>query len=172
MKCPHCNKNSTVYVGNLKGVGRIYQQTFTDTYSKVDHGKLYVSKTPVTASDLLNERVLPFYESRDLPILRILTDRGTPSFVVEWNSIIISYILLLMILSIRKQKPCCRKQTASANVFTKQYCKSFIKLLSVKSGIVTLKHHNQLLIMCCGRTPIETLLDRKRIWAEKNLTQI
>jgi len=23
--------------------------------------------------------------------------------------------------------------------------------------------------MCCGRTPLETLLDEKRIWAEKNL---
>lgn len=26
--------------------------------------------------------------------------------------------------------------------------------------------------MCCGRTPMITLLDEKRIWAEKNLNQI
>jgi len=26
--------------------------------------------------------------------------------------------------------------------------------------------------MCCGRTPMETLLDGKLIWAEKNLAQI
>ncbi|CEE92374.1 transposase (fragment) [Xenorhabdus nematophila str. Anatoliense] len=26
--------------------------------------------------------------------------------------------------------------------------------------------------MCCGRTPMETLLDGKRLWAEKNLNQI
>lgn len=57
--------------------GRIYQQTFVDTYSKVAHCKLYVSKTPITAADLLNDRVLPFYESQHLPMLRILTDRGT-----------------------------------------------------------------------------------------------
>ena len=67
----------TFYVGNLKGVGRIYQQTFIDTYSKVVHCKLYTTKTPITAADLLNDRVLPFYESQGLPMLRILTDRGT-----------------------------------------------------------------------------------------------
>ncbi|ECR8621954.1 transposase, partial [Salmonella enterica] len=26
--------------------------------------------------------------------------------------------------------------------------------------------------MCCGRTPMETLLDGKRIWVEKNLSQM
>ena len=67
----------TFYVGNLKGVGRIYQQTFIDIYSKVVHCKLYTTKTPITAADLLNDRVLPFYQSQDLPMLRILTDRGT-----------------------------------------------------------------------------------------------
>ena len=50
-------------VGNLKGVGRIYQLTFVDTYSKVAHCKPYVTKTPITAADLLNDRVLPFYAS-------------------------------------------------------------------------------------------------------------
>lgn len=63
----------TFYVGNLKGVGRIYQQTFIDTYSKVVHCKLYTTKIPITAADLLNDRVLPFYQFQDLPMLRILT---------------------------------------------------------------------------------------------------
>lgn len=75
---PGClGSQDTFYVGNLKGVGRIYQQTFVDTYSKVAHCKLYVTKTPITAADLLNDRVLPFYESQGLPMLRILTDRAT-----------------------------------------------------------------------------------------------
>ena len=64
-------------MGTLKGVGRVYQQTYVDTYCKVAHAKLYTSKTPITAADLLNERVLPFYEEHELPVLRILTDRGT-----------------------------------------------------------------------------------------------
>ena len=63
-------------MGTLKGVGRIYQQTFVDTYAKVAAAKLYTTKTP-TAADLLNDRALPLYEAHDLPLLRLLTDRGT-----------------------------------------------------------------------------------------------
>ena len=67
----------TYYVGNLKGVGRIYQQTFIDTYAKVVHVKLYDRKNALVAADLLNDRVIPFYEAHGIPLLRILTDRGT-----------------------------------------------------------------------------------------------
>ena len=67
----------TYYVGNIKGVGRIYQQTFIDTYSRVAFAKLYTSKHAVTAAELLNDRVLPFFEAHGIPLLRILTDRGT-----------------------------------------------------------------------------------------------
>lgn len=65
------------YVGNLKGVGRIYHQTYIDTFTRVVHCKLYTSKTPITAADLLNDRVLPFYAEQDVSILSVLTDRGT-----------------------------------------------------------------------------------------------
>ena len=64
-------------MGTMKGVGRIYQQTFIDTYSKVVQAKLYTTKTPITAADLLNDRVLPLFEHHELPMLRMLTDRGT-----------------------------------------------------------------------------------------------
>jgi transposase InsO family protein len=64
-------------VGNLKGVGRIYQQTFIDTYAKVAFAKLYDRKTPITAADLLNDRVVPFYDEHDIRLSRVLTDRGT-----------------------------------------------------------------------------------------------
>lgn len=64
-------------MGTLKGVWRIYQQTFIDTYSKVGFAKLYDRKTPVTAADLLNDRVLPFFEQQEIPVNRVLTDRGT-----------------------------------------------------------------------------------------------
>ena len=67
----------TYYVGNIKGVGRIYQQTFVDTYSKVAFAKLYDRKTAITAADLLNDKVVPFFEEQEIPLLRILTDRGT-----------------------------------------------------------------------------------------------
>jgi len=67
----------TYYVGTIKGVGRIYQQTFLDTYAKTAQLKLYDRKNALVAADLLNDRVLPFYEQHDIPLLRILTDRGT-----------------------------------------------------------------------------------------------
>lgn len=76
--CPgYCGAQDTFYVGPLKGVGRIYQQTCIDTYSKVGFAKLYDRKTPVTAADLLNDRVLPFFEHHEIPLTRVLTDRGT-----------------------------------------------------------------------------------------------
>ena len=61
----------------LKGVGRVYQQTFIDTYAKVAFAKLYDRKTPITAADLLNDRVIPFFDSHDVKLLRVLTDRGS-----------------------------------------------------------------------------------------------
>lgn len=77
-ECPgYCGAQDTFYVGTLKGVGRIYQQTFIDTYSKVAMAKLYDTKTPLTAADLLNDRVLPFFEQHGIPLCRVLTDRGT-----------------------------------------------------------------------------------------------
>ena len=67
----------TYYVGTIKGVGRIYQQTFIDTYSKVAFVKLYDRKNAITAADMLNDRVIPFFEEHGVPLLRILTDRGS-----------------------------------------------------------------------------------------------
>lgn len=67
----------TYYVGSIKGVGRIYQQTFIDTYTKVAFAKVYDRKNALVAADMLNDKVLPFFEEQQIPLLRILTDRGT-----------------------------------------------------------------------------------------------
>ena len=73
----YLGSQDTYYVGHIKGVGHIYQQTFIDTYSKVGFAKLYDRKNALVAADLLNDRVIPFFEQHDLRMLRILTDRGT-----------------------------------------------------------------------------------------------
>jgi hypothetical protein len=73
----YLGSQDTYYVGNIKGVGRIYQQTFIDTYSRVAFAKLYTTKHAITSADILNDRVLPFFEENGIPLLRILTDRGT-----------------------------------------------------------------------------------------------
>lgn len=67
----------TYYVGTIKGVGRIYQQTVIDTYSRVAFANLYTSKHAITSADVLNDKVIPFFELHEIPILRMLTDRGT-----------------------------------------------------------------------------------------------
>ena len=61
----------TYFVGTMKGVGRIYQQTFIDTYSRVAFAKLYLEKTAITAADML------IFDEQEIGLLRILTDRGT-----------------------------------------------------------------------------------------------
>jgi transposase InsO family protein len=77
-ECPgYCGAQDTFYVGTMKGVGRIYQQTFIDTYAKVAFAKLYDRKAPITAADLLNDRVVPFYDGHGVKLQRVLTDRGT-----------------------------------------------------------------------------------------------
>jgi len=182
----YLGSQDTFYVGNLKGVGRIYQQTFVDTYSKVAHCKLYVTKTPITAADLLNDKVLPFYNAHHLPMLRILTDRGTEFCgVVEKHD----YQLYLAINDIDHTK------TKAMSPQTNGICERFHKTILNEFYMVTFRkklysdletlqtdldnwldyynnertHQGK---MCCGRTPMETLLDGKRIWEEKNLNQI
>jgi len=67
----------TYYVGNIKGVGHIYQQTFIDTYTKVAFCKLYDRKNALAAADALNSEVIPFFDPHGIPLLRVLTDRGS-----------------------------------------------------------------------------------------------
>ena len=73
----YLGSQDTFYIGNLKDIGRIYRQTFIDTYSKVAFAKLYTMKTAITATDRLNDKVLPFFESQESPMLRSLTGHGS-----------------------------------------------------------------------------------------------
>lgn len=177
----YLGSQDTFYVGTLKGVGRVYQQTFVDTYSKVAVCKLYSTKTPITAADLLNERVLPLFESHGLGMLRILTDRGTEFCgKVEQHD----YELYLAVNNIEHTK------TKAQHPQTNGICERFHKTILQEFYQVTfrkkiyetldelqkdlddwLSYYNNERThqgkMCCGRTPIETLLDGKKIWAEK-----
>ena len=73
----YLGSQDTYYVGYFKGVGKVYAQVYIDTYARVADAKLYEDKTALTAADMLNDRILPWYEEEGIPILRILTDRGT-----------------------------------------------------------------------------------------------
>ena len=177
----YLGSQDTFYVGTLKGVGRIYQQTFIDTYAKVGFAKLYTTKTPITAADLLNDRVLPFYEEHQLPLLRILTDRGTEYCGKAETH---DYQLYLAINDIDHTKTKARSPQTNGicERFHKTILQEFYQVTFRKKiyrDIETLQadldewldkynyertHQGK---MCCGRTPISTLEDGKNIWQEK-----
>src|SRR5262249_16146282 len=126
----YCGAQDTFYVGNLKGVGRIYQQTFIDTYTKVSFAKLYDRKTPITPADLLNDRVLPFFEEHDVKLLRVLTDRGS-EFCGNPERHERSRTSIT-----RAPRPRARRPTASVNASIRPRSTSSIVLHSAKRCIV------------------------------------
>lgn len=179
----YLGSQDTFYVGTLKGVGRVYQQTFVDTYSKVAHAKLYTTKTPITAADLLNDCVLPFFESYELPLLRILTDRGTEYCgKVEHHD----YQLFLAINEIEhtKTKAYSPQTNGIAERFHKTILQEFYQVTFRKKIYQSLDELQKDLDawldfynnerthqgkMCCGRTPMMTLVDGINIWKEKQI---
>lgn len=83
-RCRHVESNApgellnqdTFYWGTLKGVGKVYVQVVVDTFCSLGFAKCYSSKMPITACDLLYERVLPFYDALGVPVSAVLTDNG------------------------------------------------------------------------------------------------
>jgi transposase InsO family protein len=182
----YLGSQDTFYVGTLKGVGRVYQRTYVDTYCKVAHAKLYTTKTPITAADLLNDRVLPFYEENDLPVLRILTDRGT-EFCGRPDKH--DYQLFLAINDIDHTKTKVRSPQTNGicERFHKTILQEFYQVAFRKNLYQTIEqlqadldewlhHYNTQRThqgkMCCGRTPFETMVEGKQIWKEKFIDQI
>ncbi len=182
----YLGSQDTFYVGTLKGVGRVYQQTYVDTYCKVAHAKLYTSKTPITSADLLNDQVLPFYEEHELPVLRIMTDRGT-EFCGRPDKH--DYQLFLAINDIDHTKT--RVKHPQTNGICERFHKTILQEFyqvafrkKVYQNIEQLQddldewlhHYNTQRThqgkMCCGRTPFETMIEGKQIWMEKFVDQI
>ena len=177
----YLGSQDTFYVGTLKGVGRVYQQTYVDTYAKVAQAKLYTTKTPITAADMLNDKVLPFYEENDLPVLRILTDRGTEYCGRADRH---DYQLFLAINDIEHTKTKVRSPQTNGicERFHKTILQEFYQVTFRKKIYETIEqlqidldqwidyynnertHQGK---VCEGRTPMQTLLDGKRIWKEK-----
>ncbi len=177
----YLGSQDTFYVGNLKGVGRIYQQTFVDTYSKVALCKLYTTKTPITSADHLNDRVLPFFEENGMGVLRILTDRGT-EYCGKPEQHDFQLFLAINNIDHTKTKVRSPKTNGICERFHKTILYEFYQVTFRKKIYETLDelqkdlddwifHYNHERThqgkMCCGRTPIATFLEGKKIWQEK-----
>ena len=173
----------TFYVGTLKGVGRIYQQTFIDTYSAVGFAKLYTSKTPINSADLLNDRVVPFFDKYAIPLLRILTDRGT-EFCGKPDTH--DYELFLAINDIDHSKTKVKNPQSNGicERFHKTILDEFYSIAFRKKIYLTLeelqedldnwlvKYNNRRPHQgkrCQGRTPMETFLENLPLAKEKML---
>lgn len=178
----YLGSQDTYYVGNMKGVGRIYQQTFIDTYSRVAFAKLYTEKTAVTAAHILNGTVIPWFESQGIPVLRVLTDRGTEYCGKVENH---AYQLYLALEDIDHSKTKVRSPQ------TNGICERFHRTIKNEFYDITfrkkiyrsveelqedlnewLNQYNEFRPhsgkYCYGKTPLQTFKDSKHIAIEKN----
>ena len=173
-------------MGTINGVGRIYQQSFIDTYSRIAFAKLYTEKTAITAADTLNGAVLPFFEKWNVPLLRILTDRGTEYCgKVEYHA----YQLYLGIENFDHSK------TKASSPQTNGICERFHRTMKQEFYDITfrkklyhsldelqtdadewLRKYNETRPhsgkYCYGKTPMKTFLDAKQIAQSKNLNSV
>ncbi len=171
----------TYYVGTLKGVGRIYQQTFIDTYSKVAILKLYDRKNALVAAEILNDRVMPFFEEHDIPLLRVVTDRGSEYCGNREHH---EYQLYLAVENIDHSKTKARSPQSNGicERFHKTVLDEFYRVAFRKKVYSTLeelqkdldvwlKEYNEVRThtgkYCYGKTPMQTLIDSLPMTKEK-----
>ena len=175
----------TFYVGTLKGVGRIYQQTFIDTYTRVAFVKLYDRKNALVAADLLNDQVIPFFEEKGIPLLRILTDRGTEYCGNREHH---EYQLYLAVENIDHSKTKTRSPQTNGicERFQKTVLQEFYQIAFRKKIYRTLdelqtdldqwlRRYNEQRPhsgrYCYGKTPLQTWQDSQHLAEEKNLNK-
>lgn len=182
----YLGSQDTYYVGNIKGVGRIYQQTFIDTYSRVAFAKVYDRKNAITAAEILNDRVLPFFEEQGIPMLRILTDRGTEFKGKHEHH---EYELYLTIEGIEHTKTQVRtpqsngicerlnrtiKEEFYSIAFRKKLYTSLEQLQADLDEYIhfynTERPHSGR--YCYGKTPMETFMDSKHLAEEKQINHL
>ena len=148
---------------------RAYQQTFVDTYSKWATAKLYTTRTPITGVDLLNDRVLPFFASQQMGVGKLETH---------------DYQLYPGVNGIEHARTRARHPQTNGiherfhkTILHEFYQVAFRRKLyhsveELQSDLdIWLEHYNTERThqgkICCGRPPMQTLLDGKKLWNEK-----
>ena len=176
----------TYFVGTMKGAGRIYQQTVIDTFSRVAFAKLYTEKTAITAAHMLNSMIIPWFSEQKVPLLRVLTDRGT-----EYCGKIDShaYQLYLAVENIEHSRT--KAYSPQTNGIVERFHKTmknefydvtfrkkiYSSLEELQADVDEwLKQYNEFRPhsgkYCYGKTPMQTFLQSKPVAIEKQLDQL
>lgn len=182
----YLGSQDTYYVGTIKGVGRIYQQTFIDTYCKVAQAKLYQTKDAITAADLLNDKVLPMYEEQEVRLLRLLTDRGT-EYCGKVENHPFQLYLDLEDIDHTRTKAKSPQTNGICERFHRTIQDEFYSIIFRKKVFTSIEELQAELDQwiewynrerthsgkhCYGKTPWETLLSSKHLAMEKQLDQL
>ena len=151
--------------------------------NRIAFGKVYTAKVPITAADVLNDRVLPFFEDQDAPILRILTDRGTEFCGTPEKH---PYELFLQYHEIEHSKTKVRSPQSNGicGAFHKTVLNEFYRITFRKKIYQELEelqydldewlevYNNERTHQgkrCEGKTPMQTFLDGLQLVDQKNL---
>ncbi len=156
-----------------------------DTYSRVAFAKLYDRKNALVAADMLNDQVVPFFEEHDVPVLRMLTDRGTEYCGSREHH---EYQLYLAVENIDHSKTRAKRPQSNGicERFHKTMLQEFYQIAFRKklyrsieelqfdldqwmTGYNNERPHSGR--YCYGKTPMETFEDSKSIADEKRLEQ-
>jgi len=129
----------TFYVGTIKGLGRIYQQTGIDAYSNFGFAKVYTDKTAVSAIDFLGKKVLPIYDKFVVPLDRVLTDNGK-EYTTHWINGNHGYETFLKKKSIRhaKIKPRNPQSNGMVERFNRTLLEEFYQIAMIKKVYTSL----------------------------------
>ena len=171
----------TFYVGTIKGLGRIYQQTGIDAYSNFGFAKVYTDKTVISSIDFLETSVLTVYGQFNIPLDRILTDNGK-EYTTHWANGKHEYEKFLRQNSIRhtRIKPRTPQSNGIVERFNRTLAEEFYQIAMMKkiySSLSELQNDlNQFIYYynfkrtnqgyrLKGKIPYQKFLDGKRKYA-------
>jgi len=130
----------TFYVGTIKGLGRIYQQTGIDAYSNFGFAKVYTNKKTDSAIDFVETKALPVYEMFQIPLDRTLTDNGK-EYTTHWVNGKHDYEIFLASCGIThtKIKPRCPKSNGMVERFNRTLLEEFYQIVMLKNVYTSLE---------------------------------
>ena len=129
----------TFYVGTIKGLGRIYQQTGIDAYSNFGLAKVYTTKKAESALDFVKTKVIPVYDLFGIPLDRILTDNGK-EYTTHWKNGKHDYEIFLASRGITHSriKPRCPKSNGMVERFNRTLLEEFYQIVMLRKVYTSL----------------------------------